>query len=142
MAILLTAAKSKLVDRALSRLIKWALKKWTTLDANDYVGLLKLAGEYMVTEIQVREGEWLVGKNLGECRLPEEGIIVLGIHPSGGNYVGVPHGDTEIYPNDRLIIYPNVANLIISSFGGERRSSVCREDAGCLILDIQECTGG
>lgn len=110
-AALLAAAKSKLVDRALSSLIKWALKKWTTLDANDYVGLLKLSGEYMVTEIQVREGEWLVGKNLRECRLPEEGMIILGIHRSGGDYVGIPRGETEIYPNDRLVVYGRSKNL-------------------------------
>jgi hypothetical protein len=54
-AVLLVAAKSRLLDQALSRLIKWALKKWTTLDIHDYINLLNLSGEYMVTEIQVRE---------------------------------------------------------------------------------------
>jgi NhaP-type Na+/H+ and K+/H+ antiporter len=104
-AVLLAAANSRLIDRALSRLIKWALKKWTTLDAHDYTNLLKLSGEYMVTEIQVREGEWLVGKTLRECRLPEEGMMVLGIYRSGGNYIGIPRGETKIYPDDRLVVY-------------------------------------
>ena len=59
----------------------------------------------MVTEIQVREGEWLVGKTLRECRLPEEGMMVLGIYRSGGNYIGIPRGETKIYPDDRLVVY-------------------------------------
>jgi Trk K+ transport system NAD-binding subunit len=73
------------------------LKKWTTLDAHDYTSLLKLSGEYMVTEIQVREGEWLVGRTLREFRLPEEGMIVLGIYRVDGDYVGIPRGETEIF---------------------------------------------
>jgi hypothetical protein len=111
MAVLLAAAKSRLFDLALSRLIKWALKKWTTLDIHDYTNLLNLSGEYMVTEIQVREGEWLVGKTLRQCRLPEEGMMVLGIYRSGGDYVGIPRGDTEIYPDDRLVVYGRSKNL-------------------------------
>ena len=59
----------------------------------------------MVTEIQVREGEWLVGKTLRECRLPEEGMMVLGIYRSGGSYVGIPRGETEIYADDTLVVY-------------------------------------
>jgi NhaP-type Na+/H+ and K+/H+ antiporter len=110
-AVLLVAVKIKFVDRAISRLIKWALKKWTRLDVNDYTSLLNLSGEYIVTEIQVREGEWLVNKSLKQCRLSEEGMMVLGIYRSGGGYVGVPHGDTEIYPDDRLIVYGRSKNL-------------------------------
>jgi hypothetical protein len=104
-AALLAVANNDFINRILSRMIKWALRKWTTLDVHDYTNLLKLSGEYMVTEIQVRGGEWLVGKKLRECRLPEEGMIVLGIHRDGGNYVGVPRGETEIYRNDKLVIY-------------------------------------
>jgi NhaP-type Na+/H+ and K+/H+ antiporter len=103
--VLLTAAKSRFIDNALSCLIKWALRKWTTLDVHDYTNLLKLSGEYMVTEIQVREGEWLVDKTLRECRLPEEGMMVLGIYRSGGSYVGIPRGETEIYADDTLVVY-------------------------------------
>jgi Trk K+ transport system NAD-binding subunit len=75
------------------------------LDVHDYTNLLNLSGEYMVTEIQVRKGEWLVGKTLRQCRLPEEGMMVLGIYRSGGDYVGIPRGETEIYPDDRLVIH-------------------------------------
>lgn len=110
-AVLLAVAKSNLVDRALSLAIRWALKKWTTLDAHDYTSLLKLSGEYMVTEIQVRKGEWLVGRTLRECRLPEEGMIVLGIYRVDGDYVGIPRGESEIYPNDTLVIYGRAKNL-------------------------------
>jgi K+/H+ antiporter YhaU regulatory subunit KhtT len=104
-AVLLAAAKSDLIDRTLSRTIRWALKKWTALDVHDYTSLLKLSGEYMVTEIHVRKGDWLVGRTLSECRLPQEGMIVLGIYRVDDDYIGIPRGETEIYANDTLVIY-------------------------------------
>lgn len=110
-AVLLAAAKSSLIDRTLSRAIRWALQKWTSLDVHDYTSLLKLSGEYMVTEIQVREGDWLVGKDLSRCRLPQEGIMVLGIYRSDGDYIGVPRGETEIYDKDTLVVYGRSKSL-------------------------------
>jgi hypothetical protein len=32
-------------------------------------------------------------------------MMVLGIYRRGGHYVGVPRGDSEIYPDDRLVVY-------------------------------------
>jgi hypothetical protein len=93
------------LDRWLGRLIEWCLKRWTDLDARDYASLLKLAGEYNVTELHVPEESWLAGKRLRECRLMEEGITVLGIYRDDGDYVGVPRKETKVYPGDILILY-------------------------------------
>ena len=57
-------AKSKLIDKYLEKLIQWALNKWSNLDTRDYVSSLRLSGKYRVMDIQVREGNWLVGKDL------------------------------------------------------------------------------
>lgn len=98
-------ANSRLVDRHMNRLIRWALRRWTDLDVRDYASLLKLSHNYSVRELGVEEGDWLVGKSLRDCRLTEEGVLVLGIYRSDGTYVGAPRSDTEIYGDDTLILY-------------------------------------
>ncbi len=104
-AVLGLLSRSRLIDRALTRPITWALKRFTDLDTRDYVGLLHLSGEYTIMEVTVREDDWLQGKRLGECRLPEEGIIVLGIYRADGSYLGVPRSDTRFHAGDNLILY-------------------------------------
>jgi hypothetical protein len=98
-------AKSKAVDHYLGNVIKWALSSWTDLDTRDYASLLHLSGQYRVMEIQVKEGDWLVGKDLKACYLNKEGVSVLGINRDDGSYVGVPRSSTEIYSGDTLILY-------------------------------------
>jgi len=99
------AASSRYIDRYLSRCIEWAFRKWTDLDTRDYQGLLKLSGEYAVKELAVKAQDWLADKTLKNCRLTEEGVIVLGIYRDNGDYVGAPTADTRIYAGDLLILY-------------------------------------
>jgi NhaP-type Na+/H+ or K+/H+ antiporter len=40
-------ATSRWVDRQVSRIIRWALKRFTTVDVRDYAGLLHLTGDYV-----------------------------------------------------------------------------------------------
>jgi hypothetical protein len=110
-AILGLLAKSTLVERWLSRVMQWALQRWTDLDTRDYAGLLKLSGEYSIMEVKVRENDWLAGKDLCSCRLAQEGVIVLGIYRNDGSYVGAPKADTKIYAGDRLLFYGRARGL-------------------------------
>jgi hypothetical protein len=103
--VLWAVANSKPVHRGLRRAIRWGLRRWTDLEARDYAGLLKLSGDYAVTELKVEEGDWLAERSLGECRLTDEGVTVLGISRPDGDYVGVPQADTEIRAGDTLILY-------------------------------------
>jgi hypothetical protein len=98
-------ANIKFVDRAMSGVMEWALKRWTDLDTRDYTGLLNLHGEYSVRELRIQEDDWLVGKKLKDCKLNKEGITVLGIYRENGSYVGAPRADTEMYTGDLLILY-------------------------------------
>jgi len=104
-ALLWWLAWSRWVDRWLSRLIRWALARWTTLDVRDYPALLNLSGGYKVAELQVKPGDWLAGKTLAEMRLRDEGVLVLGIQRADGTYIGAPRGWTEVRPGDTLILY-------------------------------------
>ncbi len=98
-------------NRYLSQAVQWALQRWTHLDVRDYTSLLRLSGEYTVTEMQVDFGDWIASKPLGKMHLRQEGILVLGIHRLDGGYVGAPTGDTEIHPGDTLVLYGRLSAL-------------------------------
>jgi K+/H+ antiporter YhaU regulatory subunit KhtT len=103
--ILWVLSVNDLVEKALNRWIARALKKYTDLDTRDYEGLLKLHGDYSVQEINLKQGDWLVGKKLSESKLTAEGISVLGIYREDGSYVGAPSGPTDLLKGDKLILY-------------------------------------
>lgn len=96
---------SEWLDRQMSRIISWALKRYTGIDTRDYAGLMHLAGEYAIAELPVKEGDWLASKPLAELRLPDEGVVVLGIEHPDGTYIGAPRGSSVAVPGDTLLIY-------------------------------------
>ena len=98
-------ARSRWVERQLNRVIAYALRRWTQLEVRDYVAVLHLQSGYAVTEMRVGATDWLAGKSLATLRLPDEGVLVLGVIRAGGVYVGAPTADTEIQPDDLLILY-------------------------------------
>jgi len=102
---LLIVAHLPVVSAGLERLISWALNRWTDLDVRDYARLLKLSGPYTVTEMHVDESDWVEDKQLRQCNLAGEGVIVLGVQRSSGQYVGAPRGTTCIHAGDTLILY-------------------------------------
>jgi len=105
LAMLWSVAQSKWVDRRLHTLITWALKTFTRLDIRDFHGLLHFAEGYTVEEIRIEEGHWAVGKTLGQARIGDEGIQVLGIQRADGDYLGSPTGESFFRAGDRLILY-------------------------------------
>lgn len=105
-------AANKWVDRHLSKLIAWALKKYTHLDSSDYASLLHVAGEYKVTELFIEPTDWLANRMLQELRLQDEGVMILGITRADGTYLGAPDGFSKIHPNDTLILYGRESALI------------------------------
>ncbi|MBD3233592.1 MAG: potassium transporter TrkA [candidate division Zixibacteria bacterium] len=98
-------AKSRIVDRFLKKIISRLLERWTDIDTRDYANLLHLSDEYVVTELQVKHGDWLEEKDLKTCNLIAEGIIVLGIQRRSGEYIGAPSGNTSVYSGDILLLY-------------------------------------
>lgn len=103
--LLLVLFNSKWVNRGLSKLIHYALQKYTKLNVKDYSGLLHLAGEYEISEIFVEENDWLADQNLYQLALPKEGIFVLGINRKNGTYLGIPGREATVCPGDTLILY-------------------------------------
>lgn len=109
--LLVTFARSRLAERQLNRYMAWALKKWTNLDARDYVSLLQLQQGYAVTEMLVKSGDWLVGKTLQDAALSHEGILILAIIQQDGEYIGTPKASDSIHAKDVLVLYGKIEHL-------------------------------
>ncbi len=105
MVALWLLARSQWVDRRLSRVIGLGLRRWTDLEVRDYAALLHLAGPWTVMEIAVQPEDWVAERTLGELRLRDEGVVVLGISRPEGEYLGAPRFDTEIHTGDTLVVY-------------------------------------
>ena len=103
--LLLLLSKSRWVDKYLTKVIKWFLKRWAHLEVKDYYALLHISGNYTIMEIDIEEDDWVAGKMLKELDLPEEGILVLGIRRRDGTYIGAPRGNHHIYPGDTIVVY-------------------------------------
>ncbi|MEQ8716469.1 MAG: TrkA C-terminal domain-containing protein [Acidimicrobiales bacterium] len=98
-------ARSSLMDRVLSRVIERTLRRFTDLDARDYVAVLRLAGDWVVSEIELRDGDWLCDVPLRDLDLPEEGVVVLGIDRRDGRWVGAPSGKSALHGGDVAVLY-------------------------------------
>ena len=105
LAVIYWVSTSNRVDRRLSTVIGRALARFTDLDVRDYAALLHVSGEYEVKEMLADSDAWITGRTLGDLRLRDEGILVLGIVRGDGSYLGVPTKQTRIEPGDTLILY-------------------------------------
>ena len=72
---------------------------------------MHLAGDYRVSELLVQTEDWLADKPLKTLRLPEEGILVLGIERPDGTFIGTPDGTTELHAGDSAIVYGSTKRL-------------------------------
>lgn len=98
-------ARTQWVNTLLGRIIETALRRFTDLDTRDYVGLLRLAGDWVVAEVEVEAEDWMCDTPLAVLDLPEEGIVVLGIDRRDGHWVGAPSGKTAFHAGDVAVLY-------------------------------------
>lgn len=105
LSLVYAASTSKRLDRRLSSVIGRGLARFTDLDVRDYAALLHVCGEYEVKEMLAAPGSWATGRTLGELRLRDEGVVVLGLVRGDGSYLGVPRKQTRVEPGDTLILY-------------------------------------
>jgi hypothetical protein len=103
--LILLAARSRFIDRVVSKAISAALRRFTKLDVRDYVQLLDLARDYAVAEVGVEADSWVAEHELLDLHLPDEGVLVLGIRRKDGTFIGAPRGHTQVHEHDTLIVY-------------------------------------
>lgn len=102
---LLLLARSDWMDRQLTWLIDLALERFTELGVTDYYSLLNLQESYVVSRVGVAGESRLAGRTLEEARLPEEGLLVLGIERADGSFIGAPRGEERVEAGDSLLLY-------------------------------------
>ena len=105
LGVVYALSRSDAVDRRLSRAIGRALNRYTDLDVRDYERLLQLSGGYSIKEMPVTADSWIADRTLGDLRLRDEGILVLGVTRRSGEYVGVPNRGTRLNFGDAVIVY-------------------------------------
>lgn len=105
LTILLALTQNRWVDKNLTRLINFAIMRWTNIETTDTASLIYLGGEYQVSELKVEPGDWLADKSLAELNLPDEGVLVLGIQETSGEYNGTPLASSKIKVGDILLLY-------------------------------------
>lgn len=108
LVVLALIARSRRLDAWLSDVVDRLLTHQTRLDVRDYASLLRLSGRYRVAELEIRGEDWIAGRTLGEARLWEEGLLVLGITRPDGNYLGTPSVESQVCEGDVLVLYGRV----------------------------------
>ena len=103
--LIFLGSRSRWVDRALCGAITSALRRYTDLETRDFTTLLHLRDDYRIAELMVEPTDWLAEKCVGELELQGAGVVTLGIHRKGGEYVGVPQPDQRVEAGDRLVLY-------------------------------------
>lgn len=109
--LLSLAANSRHIERYLNRVIAWGLCRWSNLQVRDYIAILQLEDGYAVSELLVEPNDWLAQKTLIELKLPQEGVLVLGIKRAEGAFLGTPTAETEVHAGDTLILYGPVERI-------------------------------
>ncbi len=99
------------IDRRLTGVVARIAARVTELEVRDYAGMLRLHGDYAVAEINVNDGDWLVGRTLSETQIGREGVLVLGLARRDGGYLGAPTGSTLLSAGDILNVYGRVPAL-------------------------------
>jgi hypothetical protein len=112
--LLFLITRSKRLERILDRFIIHLIQKYTDLRPQSFERLITIMDDFEVMELSVKEQDGLCGKSLAELKLPDQGLLVLGVIEANDHYNGVPRGDYRINADDRLILYgqaEKIANL-------------------------------
>jgi hypothetical protein len=97
--------RSQRVESVMRRIFQRILQRWTSLEIHDYDSLLDLTGAYTVVEIDVGRDDWLAERPLGDLDLPDEGVTVLAVRRSDGQFLGAPGADVLLASGDTLVVY-------------------------------------
>ena len=98
-------ARSKYIERRLNKVIARILLYWGEFQVRDYVAILHLEEGYSVSELAIESNDWLAEKSLVDLKLPDEGVLVLGIRRKNGTFLATPTAETAIHAADTLILY-------------------------------------
>ena len=111
LVLLILLATSQQVEQIMWQLNTWAFNKFGQLEVHDYTKLLRVGHNYVISKLQVHQGEWIAGNTLQQLALNREGVLVLGVERADGSYLGAPTGGTYLEEDDCLIVYGKQESL-------------------------------
>lgn len=111
LVVLLMATRFDWLTRVLERFTRYALGRWTTLDTRDLASVLRFADDFGIVELRAQSSDWIVDRPLRDLHLPDEGVVILGLLRKGGEFVGVPRGQTSIHEGDTVVAYGRLHHL-------------------------------
>jgi len=111
LVILVLLTRWRWLERPLARFTRFALARWTSLDTRDLANMLRFGHDFGIVEIYAHSGDWMVDRPLADLHLPNEGILILGVHRRGGEFIGAPRGRTIIHDGDTVVAYGQVHHL-------------------------------
>lgn len=119
---LIAVFSSEFVDRHICRAISWAIGSFTQIGDPEPASFWQMQEDYGVAKLLVRAEEWLVGKTIKEAELNVQGVLVLGIERSGGEFLSAPEINVAIEGGDRLTLYGRrvqIEEIVRRACGGE-----------------------
>ena len=111
LVVVMLLTRIGILERFLTKVTRWALARWTTLDTRDFAQLLRFGHDHGIIELHARGDDWLVDRPLSELGLPAEGIVILGVHRKDGQFIGAPTGHTVIRADDDVLAYGRLDHL-------------------------------
>lgn len=105
MLALLAVSRSRPVDVVLRRVIERVLARYGDFEVDDFSALLHLQGEWTVAQMPVAPDDWIASRPLGELRLPDEGVALMGVDREDGTWVGSPREDIRLGVGDVVVLY-------------------------------------
>lgn len=108
--VIVVLARTATFERWMVRATRWVLRLRLGTDTPDRATLAHLGGDHDVIELAVRPDDWLAGRTLGELRLRDEGVMVLGVERRG-EYHSLPVRETSIEAGDVIVLYGRRATL-------------------------------
>ncbi len=109
-ALLWALASWAPLNRALTRFFERALRRYTSIETEDYQALLRLSSDYAIRQFEIRPGGVLAGRSLNEIGKVER-VVLLGIERADGTYVGAPGLDAVLQAGDMVTVYGRDAEL-------------------------------
>ncbi|MGB2403298.1 MAG: TrkA C-terminal domain-containing protein [Akkermansiaceae bacterium] len=103
--VLYVLASTGFIRRPMDALMKYSLERAGVVRALDYELLLNVEHGYCVSDFKIAEGHKFEGKALHQSRPNDQGIVILGIKKSDGNFVGTPNKDEILESGDTLMVY-------------------------------------
>jgi hypothetical protein len=118
-------ARTRMFQRRLTNLAARMVNRYSDLELRDFHHLMQLSRDHAITELRVQEGDWLAGKPIADLRLRDEGVLLLAIQRTGGEFIGVPRLGTAIHPDDTVYLFGRASREAVV----ERRDLLTGDEA-------------